>query len=54
MTADYYDEDDPLWKRFLLNEILWAFVAAIIILGLAFHFATGSSSDEEKDKTEQR
>lgn len=37
---DDYD-DDPLWKRIVTNEILWVVVAALVVLGLAFHLATG-------------
>jgi ABC-type sugar transport system permease subunit len=33
-------EDDPLWKEILTNEILWVVVAVILILVLAFHLAT--------------
>ena len=32
--------DDPLWMRIVTNEILWVAVAAIVILGIAFHLAT--------------
>jgi hypothetical protein len=34
------EEDDPLWQRIVTNEILWVAVAAVIILGIAFHLAT--------------
>ena len=34
------EEDDPLWQRIETNEILWVAVAAILILGIAFHLAT--------------
>jgi len=34
------EEDDPLWKEILTNELLWVVVAVILILGVAFHFAT--------------
>jgi hypothetical protein len=34
------EEDDPLWRRIVTNEILWVAVAAILILGIAFHLAT--------------
>ncbi len=34
------EDDDPLWKRIVTNEILWVAVAAAVILGLAFHLAT--------------
>jgi hypothetical protein len=34
------EEDDPLWLRIVTNEILWVAVAAILILGIAFHLAT--------------
>jgi len=34
------DDDDPLWKEILTNEILWVVVAAIIVLVIAFQLAT--------------
>ena len=34
------EDDDPLWKHIVTNEILWVCVAAAIILGIAFHMAT--------------
>ena len=34
------EEDDPLWMRIGTNEILWVAVAAVVILGIAFHLAT--------------
>jgi len=34
------DDDDPLWKEILTNEILWVVVAVILVLVIAFHFAT--------------
>jgi len=38
--SDEEGEDDPLWMRIVTNEILWVAVAAIVILGIAFHLAT--------------
>jgi hypothetical protein len=34
------DEDDPLWKRILGNELLWTALAAVAILVLALYLAT--------------
>ena len=34
------DDDDPLWKQIVTNEILWVVVAAVAVLAIAFHFAT--------------
>lgn len=34
------EDDDPVWKRIVTNEILWVAVAAVVILGIAFHLAT--------------
>jgi hypothetical protein len=34
------EDDDPVWKRILTNEILWVAIAAAIILGIAFTLAT--------------
>ena len=33
-------DDDPLWKQIVTNEILWVVVAAVLVLTIAFHFAT--------------
>ncbi len=38
------DDDDPLWKRIATNELLWVVVAAVLILGVAFHLATRGPS----------
>jgi hypothetical protein len=32
--------DDPLWKRILTEEALWAVLAVLAILALAFFLAT--------------
>ena len=34
------EDDDPLWKKIVTNETLWLAIAAILILGIAFHLAT--------------
>jgi hypothetical protein len=34
------DDDDPLWKQIVTNEILWVVIAVIAILAIAFRFAT--------------
>lgn len=34
------EDDDPVWKRIVTNEILWVVIAAAIILGIAFTLAT--------------
>jgi hypothetical protein len=34
------EDDDPIWKRIVTNEILWVVIVAAIILSLAFHLAT--------------
>ena len=39
------DDDDPLWKQIVTNELLWVVVAVLLILGVAFHLATRSTSD---------
>jgi hypothetical protein len=36
------EDDDPLWKRIVTNEILWLVIAASGILWFAFHMATKS------------
>jgi uncharacterized phage infection (PIP) family protein YhgE len=48
------EDDDPLWKRILTNEILWLVIAAIVILGLAFHLATSPSPETPRSQTESR
>jgi hypothetical protein len=42
-----HDDDDPLWKRILLNELLLALVAAVIIMGIAFSLATGGEPEPD-------
>ena len=37
------ESDDPLWKRILTNEILWAVLAILLLLGIAFTLATSGS-----------
>ncbi|HZN61341.1 MAG TPA: hypothetical protein VFC90_02945 [Planctomycetota bacterium] len=38
---------EPLWRRIFLNELLLAALAAVLILYIAFQFATrGPSLDE--------
>ena len=34
------EDDGPLWLRIVTNEILWVCIAALVILGIAFHLAT--------------
>ncbi len=34
------DDDDPLWKQIVTHEILWVVVGAVLVLAIAFHFAT--------------
>jgi hypothetical protein len=34
------EDDDPVWKQILTNEILWVAIAAALILGIAFSLAT--------------
>ena len=49
MASDPYD-DDPLWKRIFLNEFLWAILAIICVMFVAFHFATEGEGEDEKDE----
>ena len=39
MAADEEDEDSLL-MRIVSNELLWVAIAALVILGIAFHLAT--------------
>ena len=34
------DDDEPVWKRILGNEMLWTALGAAAILGLALYLAT--------------
>jgi len=34
------EDDEPVWKRILGNELLWTALVAAAILGLAFYLAT--------------
>jgi hypothetical protein len=34
------DDDDPLWKEILTNEMVWVVLGVLLILALAFHLAT--------------
>ena len=45
-----HDDDDPLWKRIFLNEILWVVIVILVILAIAFHLAT-APPDVEESKT---
>jgi hypothetical protein len=40
MASDEEVDDESLLMRILTNEILWVAIAALGILGLAFHLAT--------------
>lgn len=44
------EDSEPLWKRVFLNELVLAAVAAVIILYIAFHLATGRHSAEDTGK----
>lgn len=41
------EEEDPLWRRVVFNEILWVMIAAILVLGVAFHLATSKDETPE-------
>ena len=42
-----HDDDDPLWRRIFLNEILWVVIVILVILAIAFHLATSPSEEAE-------
>ena len=44
------DEPDPLWRRIFLNELLLAGVAALVILYIAFHLATGGPTLDDEGR----
>ncbi len=50
------EEDIPLWKRVFLNELVWAFVAGVVILYFAFSLATSrrDAEDPRPDPKEHR
>jgi hypothetical protein len=48
-----HDDDDPLWKRIVTNELLWVVAAALLILGVAFLLAT-RRADAPAPRTEAR
>ncbi len=49
------EDDEPLWKAILTHEILWVVLAALVILGLAFHLATrGPSEDPSRPAPQSR
>ena len=41
------DNDDPIWKQIVFNEVLWVVIVIVLILVAAFHLATSSSDEEE-------
>lgn len=44
------DEPEPLWQRILLNELVLAAVAAVVILYVAFQLATGGPTLDDRGK----
>jgi hypothetical protein len=44
------DDPEPLWRRIFLNELFLAGVAALIILYVAFHLATGGESLDDQGR----
>ncbi len=44
------EEDDPLWRKILMNELVWAFVAGVVILYFAFTLATQRSPTDDEDR----
>ena len=46
--------DEPLWKRILFNEFLWAIIAILVVLAVAFHMATRNSEEGKHPPPEQR
>lgn len=48
------EEEDPLWKKIFLNELFLVFIAAIIVLWVAFALATRKGAEPEKPKAGDR
>jgi hypothetical protein len=44
------EDSEPLWRRIFLNELLLAGVAALVILYLAFHLATGGPTLDDEGR----
>lgn len=45
------EEDDPAWKKILFNELVLVFIAAAVVLYVAFKLATRKSeAEDEKPK----
>ena len=44
------DDDDPLWKRIFLNELLWVIIVILTILVIAFYLATSPPESEESER----
>ncbi len=47
------EENDPLWKRILMSEMLWVMAAVAVILGAAFLLATSGSPDQASRSVER-
>ena len=50
MAKGIYDDDEPLWKRIFLNEFIWAIIAILVVLFVAFHFATEEEPGEDDEQ----
>ena len=44
------DDPEPLWKRIFLNELVLAAAAAILILYIAFQFATRTPAVDDEGR----
>lgn len=44
------DDEGPLWRKVLLNEIVLASAAALLILYVAFHLATSGETLDDAGK----
>jgi hypothetical protein len=44
------EDPEPLWRRILLNELLLAGLAALLILYIAWRLATDSAPVDEKGR----
>ncbi|MHC4608441.1 MAG: hypothetical protein ACYTAF_16135 [Planctomycetota bacterium] len=49
--SEFYD-DGPLWKRILLNELVWVTILALLIFALAFYLATRDDTPAEGNSEE--
>jgi threonine/homoserine/homoserine lactone efflux protein len=48
------EEDDPAWKKILFNELVLVFIAAAVVLYIAFKLATRRGEAEEENPKKKK